>query len=160
MTTTPGTSPSSASTPIFALNPHKDQQICVCPLEYSNESVLILPQDKDIDTKKYPQCICTRTSEMGHSIFSSPGTSPIIASSSPPTSSTTSNTKVRPGLFYGVNTLQLLLAVYLPPIGFSIFIFFVLLYLHYSKSIFLYRSSPHSHHPHHPHHPLNNYLKK
>jgi hypothetical protein len=49
-----------------------------------------------------------------------------------------------------VNTLQLLLAVYLPPIGFSIFIFFVLLYLHYSKSIFLFRSF------HRPHHPYNN----
>ena len=137
-TTIPSPSSSSQPTPIFALNPHKDQQICVCPLEYNNESILILPQEKEIDTKKYPQCVCTRTSEMGHSIFSSPSTPP----SSPPSSS---NSKIRPGLFYGINTLQLLLAVYLPPVGFSIFLFFVLLYLHYSKSIFLHRSS---HHPH------------
>jgi hypothetical protein len=142
-TTNPSINPSShPTTPVFALNPHKDQQICVCPLEYNNESILILPQEKEIDTKKYPQCVCTRTSQMGHSIFSSPGSS---LGSSPPTPSTTSNTKVRPGLFYGVNTLQLLLAVYLPPIGFSIFLFFVLLYLHYSKSIFLSRSF---HRPH------------
>ena len=46
-TTTPSINPPSQSTtPVFALNPHKDQQICVCPLEYNNESILIRPQEK------------------------------------------------------------------------------------------------------------------
>ena len=99
----------------MALNPHKNQQICICTTP-TKEKLLILPQDEEIDTTKHPECVCIHTSDMSHNTFSTPP--PVQASPTTPTTPTspTSSMMLRPSLFYKVNMIWLLLGIFLIPL--------------------------------------------
>ena len=98
----------------MALNPHKNQQICICRTP-TKEKLLILPQDKEIDTTEHPECVCIHTSDLSHNTFSTPP--PVQGATTTSTSSPSSHQAVllRPSLFYKVNMIWLLLGIFLIP---------------------------------------------
>jgi hypothetical protein len=107
-----------------ALDPRKNQQICVCTTP-TNEKLLVLPQEKEIDTMAHPECVCIHTSDLAHNTFATP---PPVSNPHAQEPSSAVLT-LRPGLFHGVNMTLLVLGVFLLPLVLAILFVYLLLFL-------------------------------
>jgi hypothetical protein len=108
-----------------ALDPRKNQQICVCTTP-TQEKLLVLPQEKEIDTIAHPECVCIHTSDLAHNTFATPPPVYDPKDSSPTTAAVLT---LRPGLFHGVNMTLLVLGVFVLPLVLSIFFVYLLMFL-------------------------------
>lgn len=113
-----------------ALDPRKNQQICVCTTP-TKEKLLVLPQEKEIDTMAHPECVCIHTSDLAHNTFATPPPVSSSSSLSNPHAQEPSSAvlTLRPGLFHGVNMTLLVLGVFLLPLVLAILFAYLLLFL-------------------------------